>query len=242
MYTNSRRPGSPWRPVGCSVAICDERRPVDRGRDAAGAAARRAREIGDERFVRDAHQEWTYGEFAGRVTEVAGGLRELGVRAGRRGRRGPAQQPALPRGLVGDPLARRDLQPGQPGADRRVRRPSILGDSERERVVCTPEAAAGARGAPRGAARAARDRRRRGHATRSRRCAATAASTGTPRSSPATWPPSSTPPAPPAGRRGRCSATPTSSPTPGSSASRCRSAAATRWGWCCRCSTSTPSW
>ncbi|HWC07947.1 MAG TPA: AMP-binding protein [Solirubrobacterales bacterium] len=42
----------------------------------------RAAEIGEERFVRDAHQEWTYGEFAGRVAEVAGGLRELGVKEG----------------------------------------------------------------------------------------------------------------------------------------------------------------
>ena len=42
----------------------------------------RAAEIGAERFVRDAHQEWTYAEFAGRVAEVAGGLRELGVKEG----------------------------------------------------------------------------------------------------------------------------------------------------------------
>jgi long-chain acyl-CoA synthetase len=42
----------------------------------------RAAEIGEERFVRDAHQEWTYGEFAGRVAEVAAGLRELGVKEG----------------------------------------------------------------------------------------------------------------------------------------------------------------
>jgi acyl-CoA synthetase (AMP-forming)/AMP-acid ligase II len=42
----------------------------------------RAAEIGGERFVRDAHQEWTYAEFAARVAEVAAGLRELGVREG----------------------------------------------------------------------------------------------------------------------------------------------------------------
>jgi long-chain acyl-CoA synthetase len=42
----------------------------------------RAAEIGDERFVRDAHQEWTYGEFAARVAEVAAGLRERGVGEG----------------------------------------------------------------------------------------------------------------------------------------------------------------
>jgi acyl-CoA synthetase (AMP-forming)/AMP-acid ligase II len=42
----------------------------------------RADEIGGERFVRDAHQEWTYEEFAERVREVAAGLRELGVEQG----------------------------------------------------------------------------------------------------------------------------------------------------------------
>jgi long-chain acyl-CoA synthetase len=44
--------------------------------------AARAGEIGDERFVRDANQEWTFGEFHHRVTEVAAGLRERGVRQG----------------------------------------------------------------------------------------------------------------------------------------------------------------
>jgi acyl-CoA synthetase (AMP-forming)/AMP-acid ligase II len=42
----------------------------------------RAGEIGEDRFVRDAHREWTYGEFAQRVGEVAAGLRELGVEQG----------------------------------------------------------------------------------------------------------------------------------------------------------------
>jgi long-chain acyl-CoA synthetase len=42
----------------------------------------RAAEIGEERFVRDAHQEWTYAEFAGRVAEVAGGLAARGVGKG----------------------------------------------------------------------------------------------------------------------------------------------------------------
>src|SRR5215467_948714 len=42
----------------------------------------RATEIGEQRFVRDVHREWTYGEFAHRVTEVAAGLRELGVGQG----------------------------------------------------------------------------------------------------------------------------------------------------------------
>jgi acyl-CoA synthetase (AMP-forming)/AMP-acid ligase II len=44
--------------------------------------ASRAAEIGDESFVRDVHQEWTFGEFHQRVTEVAAGLRELGVEQG----------------------------------------------------------------------------------------------------------------------------------------------------------------
>jgi long-chain acyl-CoA synthetase len=44
--------------------------------------AARAGEIGAERFVRDAEREWTYGEFHERVTEVAAGLRELGVGQG----------------------------------------------------------------------------------------------------------------------------------------------------------------
>ena len=42
----------------------------------------RAEEIGGERFVRDATLEWTYGEFHHRVTEVAAGLRELGIEQG----------------------------------------------------------------------------------------------------------------------------------------------------------------
>jgi long-chain acyl-CoA synthetase len=42
----------------------------------------RAREVGDERFVRDARLEWTYGEFAHRVTQIAAGLRARGVEQG----------------------------------------------------------------------------------------------------------------------------------------------------------------
>ena len=42
----------------------------------------RAQELGDERFVRDAQQEWTYAEFAHRVTEIAAGLRARGVGQG----------------------------------------------------------------------------------------------------------------------------------------------------------------
>jgi long-chain acyl-CoA synthetase len=102
----------------------------------------RAEEIGDERFVRDAHQEWTYGEFAHRVTEVAAGLRELGVGEG---------------DVVGVVL------PNSPhylevwwailwlGATFNPVNPAltaheaagILADSEAIVAVCTPEAAAG---------------------------------------------------------------------------------------------------
>jgi long-chain acyl-CoA synthetase len=42
----------------------------------------RARELGDARFVRDARVDWSYTEFATRVRQVAGGLRELGVGPG----------------------------------------------------------------------------------------------------------------------------------------------------------------
>src|ERR1700754_905608 len=44
--------------------------------------AARAGEIGEERFVRNAELEWTFGEFHARVVEVAAGLRELGVQQG----------------------------------------------------------------------------------------------------------------------------------------------------------------
>jgi long-chain acyl-CoA synthetase len=44
--------------------------------------ATRARELGDERFVRDARQAWSYAEFAHRVTEIAAGLRARGVGRG----------------------------------------------------------------------------------------------------------------------------------------------------------------
>src|SRR4051794_15222139 len=42
----------------------------------------RARELGDALFVRDARIAWSYEEFGRRVTEVAGGLRSLGVDSG----------------------------------------------------------------------------------------------------------------------------------------------------------------
>jgi long-chain acyl-CoA synthetase len=42
----------------------------------------RAEELGDETFVRDARQVWSYGELAHRVTQIAGGLRAAGVGPG----------------------------------------------------------------------------------------------------------------------------------------------------------------
>jgi long-chain acyl-CoA synthetase len=42
----------------------------------------RAAELGGERFVRDAHREWTYADFGHRVAEVAAGLRARGVGQG----------------------------------------------------------------------------------------------------------------------------------------------------------------
>jgi long-chain acyl-CoA synthetase len=42
----------------------------------------RAQELPDERFVRDVRTAWTYGEFTHRVTEIAGGLQNLGVGRG----------------------------------------------------------------------------------------------------------------------------------------------------------------
>jgi long-chain acyl-CoA synthetase len=42
----------------------------------------RAGELGDARFVRDARRAWSYAEFAHRVTEIAGGLRERGIEPG----------------------------------------------------------------------------------------------------------------------------------------------------------------
>jgi long-chain acyl-CoA synthetase len=42
----------------------------------------RAVELGDEPFVRDARTAWSYGAFAGRVTEIAAGLRSLDVGRG----------------------------------------------------------------------------------------------------------------------------------------------------------------
>jgi acyl-CoA synthetase (AMP-forming)/AMP-acid ligase II len=104
--------------------------------------ASRAAEIGDERFVRDAHQEWSFGEFHQRVTEVAAGLRELGVE------QGDVVGVVLPNsphylevwwailwlGATFNPvnpvLTSREVA-------------AILSDSEASCLVCTPEVAAG---------------------------------------------------------------------------------------------------
>ena len=174
----------------------------------------RAEEIGSERFVRDAHQEWTYGEFAERVREVAAGLRELGVE------QGDVVGVVLPNsphylevwwailwlGGIFNPvnpvLTAREIV-------------GILSDSEAKCVVCTPEVAAGLE-ENREELPALREIVAAEGSDLAAPCAATAASPSTPRSTAPTSPPSSTPRAPPAGPRGRCSATPTSSPTPGS--------------------------
>jgi long-chain acyl-CoA synthetase len=104
--------------------------------------ATRAGEIGAERFVRDAHQEWTYAEFAGRVAEVAAGLREVGVKQG---------------DVVGVILPNTPhylevwwailwlggtFNPVNPALTSREA-VGILSDSGASVVVCTPEAAAG---------------------------------------------------------------------------------------------------
>jgi long-chain acyl-CoA synthetase len=47
-----------------------------------GLLRTRAHELGDARFLRDKRVEWSYGELARRVAEVARGLREHGVRRG----------------------------------------------------------------------------------------------------------------------------------------------------------------
>jgi acyl-CoA synthetase (AMP-forming)/AMP-acid ligase II len=104
--------------------------------------ATRAGEIGEERFVRDAQREWTYGEFAGRVAEVAAGLRELGVQ------RGDVVGVILPNSphyleawwailWLGA-----TFNPVNPALTAREAA-GILADSGASLVVCTPETAAG---------------------------------------------------------------------------------------------------
>jgi long-chain acyl-CoA synthetase len=104
--------------------------------------AARAGEIGGERFVRDASQEWTFAEFHERVMEVAAGLRELGVEQG---------------DVVGVVLPNSPhylevwwailwlggiFNPVNPALTAREQ-VGILADSEAKVVVATPESAAG---------------------------------------------------------------------------------------------------
>ncbi len=104
--------------------------------------AARAAEIGDERLVRNVDLSWTYGEFHARVTEVAAGLRDLGVG------KGDVVGVVLPNsphylevwwatlwlGAVFNPV-NPVLTPREAVG--------ILSDSEAVVAVCTPEAAAG---------------------------------------------------------------------------------------------------
>jgi long-chain acyl-CoA synthetase len=102
----------------------------------------RARELGDTRFVRDVHQEWSYAEFAHRASQMAAGFRELGVG------RGDVVGVILPNsphylevwwgilwlGATFNPINPALTAPEAAG---------ILSDSGAICVVCTPEAAAG---------------------------------------------------------------------------------------------------
>ena len=135
--------------------------------------AARAGEIGEERFVRNAELEWTFGEFHARVIEVAAGLQELGVKQG---------------DVVGVILPNSPhylevwwailwlggiFNPVNPALTAREAT-GILADSEAVVADLHAGGGGGAGGAPRPAAEAARDRRRRRAPTRRRRCAATA--------------------------------------------------------------------
>jgi long-chain acyl-CoA synthetase len=102
----------------------------------------RARELGDTRFVRDAHQEWSYAEFAHRATEMAAGLRELGIG------RGDVVGVILPNSphylevWWGILWLGATFNPVNPALTAREAA-GILSDSGAVCVVCTPEAAAG---------------------------------------------------------------------------------------------------
>ncbi len=200
----------------------------------------RAAELSGAPFVRDANIEWSYGEFARRVTEIAAGLDGLGIA------RGDVVGVVLPNGpeylevwwaILWIGAVFNPVNPDLTGREATA----ILSDSGAVAVVCHEAFTADRRGSARRSARSARGRdgasrgrgpacgaARRRHGRRARRPW-----------SPVTWPRSSTPPAPPAARRERCSRTATTSPTRACSPSRCRSGPATCSGWCCRCSTST---
>ncbi|HEX5608647.1 MAG TPA: AMP-binding protein [Solirubrobacterales bacterium] len=102
----------------------------------------RAAEIGEERFVRDAHQEWTYAEFAGRVAEVAAGLRELGVGEGDVVGVILPNSPHYLEVWWGILWLGAVFNPVNPALTSREA-VGILADSGASVVVCTPEAAAG---------------------------------------------------------------------------------------------------
>jgi long-chain acyl-CoA synthetase len=102
----------------------------------------RAEELGDTRFVRDAERDWSYAELAGRVAEVAAGLRARDVGQG---------------DVVGVVLPNSPhylevwwavlwlgatFNPVNPALTSREAA-GILSDSGAMCVVCTPEAAAG---------------------------------------------------------------------------------------------------
>jgi long-chain acyl-CoA synthetase len=105
----------------------------------------RAGELGDTRFVRDAKQEWSYAEFAHRASQVAAGLRELGVG------RGDVVGVVLPNsphylevwwGIIWLGATFNPVNPALTSHEAA----GILADSGAICVVCTPEAAAGLEG------------------------------------------------------------------------------------------------
>jgi long-chain acyl-CoA synthetase len=100
----------------------------------------RARELGDARFVRDSEIEWSYAEFAQRVSEIAAGLRALGVR------QGEVVSIILPNcpeyleawwGILWIGGVFNPVNPNFTGREMA----QILGDSGAVVVVCTPEIA-----------------------------------------------------------------------------------------------------
>ena len=191
------------------------------------------------RFVRDAKQEWSYAEFAHRASQMAAGLREPGVGRGDVVGVSP-EQPALPRGVVGDHLLGATFNPVNPALTSREAA-GILADSGAVCVVCTPEAAAASRSCATSCRRSARSwsprvRTRRG-AARSRDGRRSRAVRRQPargarlhvRYDRAAEGRDAVARQPPGERMAAGRAAP-------------RWGAATRWGWCCPSSTSTRRW
>ncbi|HEX6666683.1 MAG TPA: AMP-binding protein [Solirubrobacterales bacterium] len=102
----------------------------------------RGAEIGEERFVRDVNQEWTYAEFAYRVAEVAGGLQELGVEQGDIVGVILPNSPHYLEVWWGILWLGAIFNPVNPALTSREA-VGILADSGASVVVCSPEAAAG---------------------------------------------------------------------------------------------------